>query len=218
MKFNEKTREALNLGLRFNDSMVIEYPVTGIKMNKKAKMFIHMDKLEEKFDKFAIFSTSEMLQCVDIVQEAEISVKDGFININTPDTLIKYKTSSVELIEDDAWADYDDTNIDNTIAEFVLTAIDLDKIKKASKAFNDYNSLKLSNNNGSLNISVSSKASSRTAYDINIPGSFNAPDVYIMLDVIDAIPAGEYEVKVYSGAETQVLFKNDVYEILLGAS
>lgn len=223
---NENTRVALEQLAGINDTMILSYPITSVVMNEHFQAFINLSVLNEgRFDEFAVYSFLELNQVISIIEDAVVTKEGIFLVAKNENTEIRYATTPVNMVEDEARGDYDlieDTRKTQKIASFDVSTDILNKVKKAAKVFSNLTNLKISNGeNGEVSLTVTSNETSRNDYHINtigeVPDDFN---LYVIIDLIDKIPSGNYTVDVYNTDDgTKLIFCADIpgLEIILNS-
>jgi len=222
---NTTTRKVLvSLG-QINQSQIITYPVTVIKMGKSIQAFLDVSKQapadkndthkgcgEEPFEEIGVYQISELNSTFNLIDDADIvdvSNDNGILTIKGKDSVTTYNTVSIDLIESEARGNPEmidkvkNPERNTKVMEFDITSKNLETIKKASSILKDLSDLIISGNSedSKIDIKVTSKEKSSNSFRLALNGDVNEDiSITLVMDYINKLPASDYSVQVYKSA------------------
>lgn len=225
---NKKTLKVIQSLNPISNKMIFSYPVSSIREGKSIQAFIDMSKLdEEEFNEFGIYSLSDFISAVSLIDNPDISLKDKTIKISNKKSSINYNTSSVELLEDECSCDLsllERVKKNEKIANFELTTEDFKNLKTASNTLKDLPNLILSSSKSGILLKIQGLEKSSNSFETIIDGESNEDfAVTANLSLLKRIPNGNYSVSIYkSKTDSRVMLFNstdiDSLEILLAVA
>lgn len=202
---NQQTRQVLSQLGAINNSMIISYPVTGVKMGKNMQAFLNVENLgEEPFEEIGVYSIAELNSVINVIDNAEITNTNGVLNISNETSSIKYGTTSIDIIESECRLDFsfvDRIKSNELISEFNVSAKELDKIKKMSGLLKDLSDLEIEiGTDNVVNLRVKSKEKSSNNYTVRIDAESTVKEEIKMLlsmGSINKLPNSEFKFNIY---------------------
>jgi hypothetical protein len=215
---NRTTRNILVQLGAINQSQIISYPVTVIKMGKSVQAFLDVSKPADKennlngcneteFEDIGVYIINELNSVISVVDKPTITNNNGVLEIKNETQAITYATTPLDILESDCRGNPGViSNIKNPerntlLTKFKLSTDNLDKIKKMSGLLKNLSDLKINAGSESAHITVTSKEKSANSYDIKIPvipvNTAEDIEVTLLMDNINKLPASDYEVQVY---------------------
>jgi hypothetical protein len=221
---NNKTRTILKSLLSINNSMVIKYPTMTVSDTFKS-IFCRVDltKIDENFETFGIYDTSNFLSALDLLKDPEITLEDNKIIAKDQETKMQFVTSDVDSLD----STFKESIIDRTmefpsLINFDFTTDMLNKIKKAAGVFKTMDCLYL-NNNTTVDVELGQFETfeiSQNTYTIQIPTPVSDKEfkLAIPLENILKLPSTDYKLEVRYNEEKnayRIVFKNEIYTFIL---
>jgi len=206
---NEKTREILGQLGNINQTQIISYPVTVVKMGKSIQAFLDLSKKDEKgcaeepFEEFGIYTISELNSVINVIEKPEISLENGTLIIKNEKSKTTYKTTPIDLIESKARGNADlinrmkDETRNKKVLTFELSAKELNNVKKMSSLLKELSDLKIIAKDGEIGLLVTSVEKSSNTYKLNIQGKINEElEMTLLMDSVNKLPISDYEVSI----------------------
>jgi hypothetical protein len=193
-----------------NNSIKLQYPITGISNGINIQVFIDFSKLD--FDTFDTIYVYDFDKLNNIIRTFDFNIEtneDNFLELTKDSKKSKYILSNEKTVIDDS--DYDLHKTLNSIDsyfEFDISKEDIDKLKKSILLFNedikiDKDSIKVGN--FKLNYSITTKAETDLSSVLKI-------------DYTDflKIPTTDYVFKIFKNANDYILLlKHEHLDIIL---
>jgi hypothetical protein len=200
---NKETQKILRDLTNISTTAIVTHPITGIQdIDRSIVAFINLEDLgEEVFEDFGLMNITEFLNIIDLVDDADITMKDKIATIKNDISTTRYYTTDISIIEESygtKTAILDNIEKATESATFDISAEQLSKLNKVSNAIKA-NDLVIRVEDGSLVLDVtdSTKSDSNNMKTI-IEGECSDTDMEIIIDMnnIKKIPGGSYTVKV----------------------
>lgn len=218
---NKNTREILGALGTINQSQIVSYPVTVVKMGKSIQAFLDLSKPasvekgdglkgcgEEEFDEFGVYTISELNSVISVIDNPEITNDNGTLTIANSENSITYGTTSLDIIESESRGKPEIiNNIKNPerntkVMSFDLDIKNLDKIKKMSGLLKNLSDLNIKAENDKITMTVTAKEKSSNNFVLNMQGTINEDtDVTLLMDSVNKLPNGSYEVELYKSSK-----------------
>ena len=226
---NRNTREILGQLGTINQSQIISYPVTVVKMGKSIQAFLDVsmpapkDKNdtargcgEEEFEEFGVYSISELNSVIGVIDNPEITNDNGTLTITNGENSIKYGTTSLDILESESRGKPDIiNNVKNPerntkVMSFDLDVKNLDKIKKMSGLLKNLSDLKIKGAENKITMTVTAGEKSSNNFVLNTTGTINEDiEVTLLMDSVNKLPASSYKVDIFkSGKGTLIAVFN----------
>jgi hypothetical protein len=200
---NKNTNIVISQLKDISESIIFSYPITGVSdSNKTILAFIDLQKMNvEDFQEFGIIKFKELLDLLAIAgDEADATLKDGILYIQSENISCKYFTTNIPSIEHCRGSLKTLAATEKALSSlsFVFSAGDLDKIKKASALFKFEDLIVYSEDDKIILKVAKQDQMSSNDFKISIPGGSIINNICAMLSVenLKKIPVGSYNVKV----------------------
>ena len=219
--FNQKFVDFLKTFNKISNGVVLEYPVTSGKTDCSDICFkFDISKFDDtQFDgKIGFIDLSSFLNVFNLVEEPEVSVKNGVIEAKDNNSRVTYLTTTPSLMADFDYpvSQFERTHAIPSVAEFTLSASDIRRIKQAGSSFKDLNSINFKGDD-SVTVSLTSTGrfnQSSNCFAINKDVSSNKNfDLYVKLETFSKLPVLDYNVKIkYNEAKDafRILFETSI--------
>lgn len=219
--FNQKFVDFLKTFNKISNGVVLEYPVTSGKTDCSDIGFkFDISKFDDtQFEgKIGFIDLSSFLNVFNLVEDPEVSMKDGVIVAKDNNSKVTYLTTTPSLMED---FEYPATQFDRmhaipSVAEFTLSASDIRRIKQAGSSFKDLNAINFKGDD-TVTISLTSTGKfnqSSNCFTINKDVETNKNfDLFVKLETFSKLPVLDYTVKVkYNEAKDafRILFETSI--------
>ena len=213
---NSSTRAVLGQLGAINQSQIISYPVTVIKMGKSMQAFLDVSNTsdngcnEEEFDEIGVYSINELNSVINVIDNAEITNTNGTLTIKNDHSSIKYGTTSIEIVESECRGNPEMINkIKNPerntkVLSFDLDIKSLDKIKKMSTLLKELSDLQIESKDGAISLTVTAKERSSNNFVMNMDKNASAIEdicMVLVMDNVNKLPASNYIVQVFKSAK-----------------
>lgn len=213
---NSSTRAVLGQLGAINQSQIISYPVTVIKMGKSMQAFLDVSNTsdngcnEEEFDEIGVYSINELNSVINVIDNAEITNTNGTLTIKNDHSSIKYGTTSIEIVESECRGNPEMINkIKNPerntkVLSFDLDIKSLDKIKKMSTLLKELSDLQIESKDGAISLTVTAKERSSNNFVMNMDKNASAIEdtcMVLVMDSVNKLPASNYIVQVFKSAK-----------------
>jgi len=215
---NEKTRTILEKLSSINNSMILSYPKTGIALGKSIQAFIDMNKFDEQsFDEIGVWSISELNSIINVIEDAKVTLDNGFLEISNGKSSIKYGTTDISIIESECRVDPslpDRIKNNEQVLEFTLTSKEVNNIKKMSSLLKELSDLEFTSKDNSLNITTKSTEKSSNNYNISKEAEGEDLSIILNMDIVNKVPSLDYKVSVYRSSKGSLvaLFESTTVE------
>jgi hypothetical protein len=211
---NQKTREILGALGAINQSQIISYPVTVVKMGKSIQAFLDVSSTadngcqEEEFEEIGVYVINELNSVIGVIDNPEITNDNGMLTIKNSTSSIQYGTTPLDIIESESRGN--PAVIDNVmnperntkLLSFDLGNKDLDKIKKMSGLLKNLTDLKIETANGKIELKVTSKEKSSNNFSIVTEGEIvEDTSMLLLMDSINKLPSSDYRVHIYKSSK-----------------
>ena len=195
------TRQSIKAFSAINNSVIVTYPRTVIKMGKHIQAFIDVDKLgESQFEDVGFLDFGEFNSVVDIIKDAEITESKGILKISNSNSCVNYTTTTIDIIEDSAQGNPEmidrvkNEEKNTKVATFEIDSENFDKIKKMSGLLKDLDNFIVESIDGKINVSLMDDTRSSKSYSLNVDGSSIEEFKMVMsMDLISKIPTAAYD-------------------------
>jgi len=203
---NKNTKNVLSALSAINTQAIITYPVTGIKMGNNIQAFFNLEKLgEASFEEFGIFNIPELLSTIGVIgEDADIDLTSGILTISNDNSNIRYATTNISLIEEEARTKLDMVDRIKTnelVATFELPAGELDKLKKVSGVLKDLTDLSIDcakDESDVITLTAQGKEKSSNNIAIKFNGVVNSEvQLKIVMSNLSKLPNTSYNVSVF---------------------
>jgi len=218
---NIKTREILGQLGAINQSQIISYPVTVVKMGKSMQAFLDLEMPapkdkndtakgcgEEPFDEIGVYVINELNSVIGVIDNPEITNENGTLTIKNSENSIKYSTTPLDILETECRGNPDiikrvtNPERNTKVLEFELESKNLDKIKKMSGLLKNLSDLKIDGSNGKVTLMVTSKEKSSNNFTLNVNGTVQEDtSMLLLMDSVNKLPSSSYNVSVYKSAK-----------------
>jgi len=218
---NKNTREILGALGTINQSQIVSYPVTVVKMGKSIQAFFDISKPaskekgdglkgcgEDSFEEFGVYAISELNSVIGVIDNPEITNNNGTLTITNGQNSIKYGTTSLDILESESRGKPE--IIDNVknperntkVMDFELDIKNLDKIKKMSGLLKNLSDLNIKAIDGKITMTVTAKEKSSNNFILNVQGTINEDtDVTLLMDSVNKLPNSSYNVELFKSAK-----------------
>ncbi len=182
----QDTRDILRSLTPISDKFIIQTPKTVITDEfKQLICAIDLEKLGEDIkEPIGISEMSQFLNAVELVQDPEITVDSGVINIKNDKSTVKYLSSDLKSMQKTEYKIIESTKKVNDILNFELTKDLLDTIRKTVGVFKTFDTLYINKKEDSLEISL------------GIDSSFNANSNDFSVRIDEYQGEGEFQIKI----------------------
>lgn len=199
---NKKTLKVIQSLNSISNKVIFDYPLTCIRDGKTVQAYLDMSKLgEDEFESFGIYSLSDLLSAVSLIENPEITLNSKTLKIFNNKSSVTYNTSSIELLEEDCGSDYSliqRVKSNTKIGEFELSSNDFKDIKIASNALKDLPDLHISNSKSGISLKISGKEKNSNTYETIVDGKSEEDfNLIANLNFLKKIPTGNYLVEIY---------------------
>jgi hypothetical protein len=223
--FSEETREVFKSLSGINNSYVVSYPKTAFSdENNQMLCSVDLSEFEDEFDEFGIYDMSNLLNAIDLVNDPDITLEDGVINIVSDDNKerLEYITSDVDSLSKGNYKVIESTKKVNTIYDFELTKEMLTKITKAVSVFPDFDIVSVRTDNDKVVLSLKSYNKFNTnsnSFEIILEGKADQDfEINIPVSSFTKLPKVDYTFEVKYNEEKdayRVMLTNPLFEIVL---
>jgi archaellin len=223
--FSEETREVFKSLSGINNSYVVSYPKTAFSdENNQMLCSVDLSEFEDEFDEFGIYDMSNLLNAIDLVNDPDITLEDGVINIVSDDSKerLEYITSDVDSLSKGNYKVIESTKKVNTIYDFELTKEMLTKITKAVSVFPDFDIVSVRTDNDKVVLSLKSYNKFNTnsnSFEIILEGDSDQDfEINIPVSSFTKLPKVDYTFEVKYNEEKdayRVILTNPLFEIVL---
>ena len=202
--FNSKFVDFLKTFNKVSNGVILEYPVTSGKTDCSDIGFrFDISKFDNNgFEgKIGFIDLSSFLNVFNLVEDPDVSIKDGVITAKDSNSKVVYLTSATSLISEFEFpaSQFDKIHSIPSVVDIPLSASDIRRIKTASSSFKDLNAISITGNE-SVTISLSSVGKfNQTSNSFQITKDISSNknfDVYIKLETFSKLPVLDYTVKV----------------------
>ena len=222
---NRNTREILGALGTINQSQIISYPVTVVKMGKSIQAFLDLSKPaskekgdglqgcgEDQFDEFGVYAISELNSVINVIDNPEITNNNGTLTITNGENSIQYGTTSLDILESESRGKPEIiNNVKNPerntkVMEFELDVKNLDKIKKMSGLLKNLSDLNIKAENNKITLTVTAQEKSSNNFVLNVNGTINEEtDVTLLMDSVNKLPNASYNVELYKSSKGTII-------------
>jgi len=211
---NQKTREVLGALGAINQSQIISYPVTVVKMGKSIQAFLDVSSeaengcQEEEFDEFGVYVINELNSVINVIDDPEITLDNRILTIKNDNSSVQYGTTQLEVIESEARGN--PQVIDNVmnperntkVLSFNLNNKELDRIKKMSGLLKNLSDLKIEAKDGEVTLTVTAKERSSNNFSVTIDGEVGEElTMLLLMDSINKLPSSDYKVHIFKSSK-----------------
>jgi hypothetical protein len=211
---NQKTREVLGALGAINQSQIISYPVTVVKMGKSIQAFLDVSSeaengcQEEEFDEFGVYVINELNSVINVIDDPEIALDNRILTIKNDNSSVQYGTTQLEVIESEARGN--PQVIDNVmnperntkVLSFNLNNKELDRIKKMSGLLKNLSDLKIEAKDGEVTLTVTAKERSSNNFSVTIDGEVGEElTMLLLMDSINKLPSSDYKVHIFKSSK-----------------
>lgn len=203
--FNSKFVDFLKTFNKVSNGVILSYPITSGKTDCSDIGFtFDISKFDDsKFDeKIGFIDLASFLNIFNLVDDPEITIKDGVITAKNKDSKVVYLTTAAPVLyelHEFPSSQFDVMNSIPSVVEIPLSASDIKRIKTASSSFKELDAISIKGDDN-VTISLTSVGKFRTSsnsFQINKDvASKKNFDVYIKLDTFNKLPVLDYTVKV----------------------
>ena len=219
---NKKTLKVIQSLNQISNKAIFSYPVTCVREGKSIQAFLDMSKLdEEEFESFGIFSLSDFLSAISLIDNPEITLKEKAIDIKDGKSSVVYRTSPIELLEDECQCDLellDRVKSNPKIGEFALSADEFKNLKIASNTLKDLPDLLISNTKSGISLKIIGREKSSNSFETIIEGKADEDfNLIANLALLKKVPNGDYKVEIFKSLKSEsriLLFKSENIESL----
>jgi len=202
---NQKTRKILVQLGNINQTQIISYPVTVVKMGGSIQAFLDISKEtgcnESEFEELGIYNINELSSVIDVIENPEISSKNGILTIKNQNYKTTYATTSIDLIESQVRGNPDlisRIRKNKKILSFKLESKDLNNINKMCSLRRNLSDLKIISKNNKIILSVTSIEKSSDSFNINIQGECeDDSEMTLLIDSVNKLPISDYSVDIF---------------------
>jgi hypothetical protein len=211
---NKKTREVLVQLGQINQSQIISYPTTIVKMGKSIQAFLDVSSTadngcgETEFDEIGVYIINELNSVINVIDDPEITNDNGTLTIQNSESSIKYGTTPLDILESESRGNPEviervmNPERNTKVLSFDLDIKNLDKIKKMSGLLKNLSDLKIVGSGSTVTLTVTSKEKSSNNFSINIDGEVNEDtSLLLLMDAVNKLPASSYTVHVFKSAK-----------------
>jgi len=211
---NQKTREILGALGAINQSQIISYPRTVIKLGKSIQAFLDVDSTadngcqEEEFEEFGVYVINELNSVVNVIDNPEITNNNGILTIKNETSSVQYGTTPLDIIESESRGN--PAVIDNVmnperntkVLSFDLSSKELDKIKKMSGLLKNLTDLKINTKDNDITLTVTSKEKSSNNFSITTEGeTIEDITMLLLMDSVNKLPSSDYKVQIFKSSK-----------------
>jgi hypothetical protein len=214
---SKNTQAVVNQLKEISPSAIFTYPITGIRdANKTIIAFIELDKLgDEEFEEFGVIKVREFMDLLSIAGDAETSITNGIINIQSKDLKCRYLTTDIDVLESSfrvkpsMLQKVEETPAAST---FTITKEELDKIKRVSALLSLENFVVSSKDNKVTvnvgNSSINAKSESNE-FQMTFGNGIVNDECNVLLSIANVrkLPAGDYDVKIAKSPNGSVVIR-----------
>jgi hypothetical protein len=218
---NKLTRDVLQQLGAINQSQIISYPVTVIKMGKSIQAFLDVSKPapkdkddtakgcgEVEFDEIGTWVINELNSVINVIDNPEITNNNGTLLIKGTDNSIQYGTTPLDILESESRGDPEiikkvmNQERNTKVLEFDLDIKNLDKIKKMSGLLKSLSDLKIESDGDNVKLMVTSKEKSSNNFTLNVTGEVNEEtSMLLLMDSVNKLPNSGYKVRIFKSAK-----------------
>jgi len=211
---NQKTREILGALSAINQSQIISYPVTVVKMGKSIQAFLDVSSQEdngcqeEEFDEIGVYVINELNSVINVIDNPEISNDNGILTIKNDTSSITYGTTPLDIIESESRGNPDviknvmNPERNTKVLSFDLENKELDRIKKMSGLLKSLSDLSIEAKDGAIKVTVKSKEKSSNNFSINVQGDIiEELSMLLLMDSVNKLPASDYKVQIFKSSK-----------------
>jgi len=211
---NQKTREILGALGAINQSQIISYPVTVVKMGKSIQAFLDVSSQadngcqEEEFDEFGVYVINELNSVINVIDNPEITLDNRILTIKNDNSSVQYGTTQLEVIESEARGN--PQIIDNVmnperntkVLSFDLQNKELDRIKKMSGLLKNLTDLKIEAIGDDIKLTVTAKEKSSNNFSVSAKGEIiEELSMLLLMDSVNKLPASDYKVQIFKSSK-----------------
>lgn len=223
---NADTRTLLKNLININNQMIISDVMTGADEFKSIIFKANIGKIDIIPEEFGIFDTANFLQAMELLDEPSITYDKESKSIVAKDgeSTLSFLTSDPSSLDVVVEAE----RIDTTVAAPSVLVMDFDtdslqKIKKASGVFKNFDTLWIVNEGGKTEMKLGTQnsfAKSSNSFKINIEPEVNEKEFSIALPIesILKVPQMSYKLHVkYNEARDayRIVLQNELLEFVL---
>jgi len=183
---NQKTREILGALGAINQSQIISYPVTVVKMGKSIQAFLNVSSQadngcqEEEFDEFGVYIINELNSVINVIDNPEITLDNRILTIKN-----------------------DNSSERNTkVLSFDLQNKELDRIKKMSGLLKNLTDLKIEAIGDNIKLTVTAKEKSSNNFSVSAKGEvIEELSMLLLMDSVNKLPGSDYKVQIFKSSK-----------------
>lgn len=210
---NKSSLQALSCLSGVTDSMIISWPITGVKAsNGTIAAFINLENIGvQEFPEFGVLKFKELVDLLNIAgADSEAIVgDDGIITISSSAVKCKYYTTSTSILEEHFRAKVsmlEKTSAAESALEFSLSNQQIDQLKKAGTLLK-VEDIVVSGKDGTVTITAENLTQSSSNGFSLIPETasiFEDSEICISTTNFSKLPAGNYDVKIAKNGTSYV--------------
>lgn len=223
---NADTRTLLKSLISINNQMIISNIMTGTDEFKSVIFKANIGKIDSIPEEFGIFDTTNFLQAMELLDEPRISYDSETKSIIAKDaeSTLSFLTSDPSSLD----VVIEPERIETTVAAPSVLTMNFDtdslqKIKKASSVFKNFDTLWILNENGKTEMKLGTQnsfAKSSNSFKINVEPEVNEKEFNIALPIesILKVPQMSYKLHVkYNEARDayRIVLQNELLEFVL---